>query len=335
MSRFRTACLALAVVLAPALPLSAQIPDFSSLMNSVSTLADKAGEALPSASSMGLDWSDAWIGSLVGIPPHFGLGLSTGFTTIPTDALQPLFNAMGNALPSYATALGGVPLPMYTVNARIGGFLLPFDVGLKLGYMPTMTVSNLGLNYLMAGGDIRYALLQDGITPGLSLGFGVNYIQANLSYAFSSPSFTVSGTSYTGTGNSVLQIANPTASLGLQSLSYELKAEVSKNLLIVTPYAGAAVSLSSINVNAAFNGTLEDSSGAVLTPTEINQLSALSGVNFSSNGITQGLSKTGIYGFRLWGGTSINIVLFKIDLKAFYTLPSGNLGAELGARFQM
>ncbi|NNM55374.1 MAG: hypothetical protein HKM05_11740 [Spirochaetales bacterium] len=331
MRRLRSLAVLTAVLLAGNSTLSAALPDFSTLTGSISTLADKAGAALPSASALGLDWSDSWIGSLVGVPPHFGLGLSAGFTTIPTGSLQPIFDAMGQQLPSYATALGGVPLPMYTINGRIGGFLLPFDIGLKLGYMPTLTVSNMGVDYLLAGADLRYALLQDGITPGLSVGFGVNYIQADVSYTFPNQTFNVPGFT-TGTGD--VTLTAPTASLGLKDLSYELKAEISKNLLIVTPYAGAAIDLSEMRAEAAFNGTITSSAGS-LTPSDISQLNSLTGANFTNNGVSYTALSNNIWGARIYGGFSFNIVFFKIDVKALYSFPSGNLGADVGARFQM
>ncbi len=331
MRRLRSIALLATVLLAGNAAVYAALPDFSTLTGSISTLADKAGAALPSASALGLDWSDSWIGSLVGVPPHFGLGADAGFTTIPTGSLQPLFDAMGVSLPAYATAMGGLPLPVYTINGRIGGFLLPFDIGLKLGYMPTLTVSNLGVNYLLAGADLRYALLQDGITPGLSVGFGVNYIQANVSYTFPNQTLYVNGFT---TGNGDVTLASPTVSLGLKDLTYELKGEISKNLLIVTPYAGAALDLSEMQADAGFNGTITSSAGS-LTPGDITQLNSLTGANFSQNGITYTANSNNIWGARLYGGFSFNIVFFKIDLKAIYTFPSGNLGADLGARFQM
>ena len=329
MRRLRSIALLATVLLAGNVAVYAALPDFSTLTGSISTLADKAGAALPSASALGLDWSDSWIGSLVGVPPHFGLGADAGFTTIPTGSLQPLFDAMGVSLPAYATAMGGLPLPVYTINGRIGGFLLPFDIGLKLGYMPTLTVSNLGVNYFLAGADLRYALLQDGITPGLSVGFGVNYIQANVSYTFPNQSLYVSSLS------STVAMNNPTATLGLKDLTYELKAEVSKNLLVVTPYAGAALDLSEMEADAGFNGTIDYNGSPLTNSTDIANLNKATGANFSQNGITYTANSNNIWGARLYGGFSFNIVFFKIDLKAIYTFPSGNLGADLGARFQM
>ncbi len=337
MRRLRSLAVLTAVLLAGNSTLSAASFDFSTLTGSISTLADKAGAALPSASALGLDWSDSWIGSLVGVPPHFGLGLSAGFTTIPTGSLQPIFDAMGQQLPTYATTLGGVPLPMYTINGRVGGFLLPFDIGFKLGYMPTLTVSNMGVDYLLAGADLRYALLQDGITPGLSVGFGVNYIQADVSYTFPDRSFNVPNFT-SSNGATGVTLKSPTASLGLKDLTYELKAEISKNLLIVTPYAGAALDLSEMRAEAGFNGTILGTDGtttSTLTPGDLASLNSLTGANFTSNGVSYTALSNNIWGARIYGGFSFNIVFFKIDVKALYSFPSGNLGADIGARFQM
>src|SRR6185369_3073424 len=88
---------------------------------------------------------------------HFGVGLAAGATTLPKNAINPLLVALGEK------PLDGLAIPFAVVNARIGGFFLPFDIGLKVGFLPdslasaapgyTFTYQNFGL-------DFRYNLVK-------------------------------------------------------------------------------------------------------------------------------------------------------------------------------
>ena len=44
-----------------------------------------------------------------------------------------------NDVPSELSDLGGIPIPATAVEARIGGFILPFDIGIKAGYIPEVS----------------------------------------------------------------------------------------------------------------------------------------------------------------------------------------------------
>lgn len=138
----------------------AQTFSFSQFQTAFQDFASGVASALPLDSSVGLNWSDAYIGQF----PHFGLGATVGAATIPFSVVNKTITELGGTIPSNLGFLStyGVPLPAYSIDLRIGGFVLPFDIGLKFGYLPSNVFSgNFSADYLLWGGDFRYMLLKD------------------------------------------------------------------------------------------------------------------------------------------------------------------------------
>ncbi len=179
--------------------------NYSDFQSGFNEFAQDLANGTPFATSTGLGWSQAYIGQF----PHFGLGITAGVTTISGGAMQTLADAMGVTLPSdfsYASKYG-LPLPGYTIDARIGGFVLPFDIGFKLGYIPPGTFPKVDVNYILFGLDVRYGLLKDeGWTPALSVGLGYNHMKASVNV----PGFL-------GSNVTIAQVSNGTNSYNLQS----------------------------------------------------------------------------------------------------------------------
>jgi hypothetical protein len=90
--------------------------------------ATAASGTLASAATSGLNWSPAYIGQF----PHFGVGVTLGATGMPWTTAKPVFDMLGVAIPTELSFSGeeAIGLPALTVDARIGGFGIPFDVGL-------------------------------------------------------------------------------------------------------------------------------------------------------------------------------------------------------------
>jgi hypothetical protein len=112
---------------------SAQLKD---LQNGVVDFSEKMAKSLPFNSSLGLNWSDAYIGKIFpSVPPHFGIGGSFGFTTMDLPALKTLAGQLGYGMPFTTDRLF---FPVYTLEGRLGGFFLPFDIGVKFGTLPSV-----------------------------------------------------------------------------------------------------------------------------------------------------------------------------------------------------
>jgi hypothetical protein len=118
---------------------------FKDLQNAADNVIDDLAASVPFNSAIGLNWSDAYIGSF----PHFGVGASLGATTIDFNAVSGLMSMFGVPLKIEGFFEGiGFPLPAYTVEARIGGIIIPVDIGVKFGVLnPDFAqVSGLGLD---------------------------------------------------------------------------------------------------------------------------------------------------------------------------------------------
>lgn len=309
---FALALGALTLAFAPAL--SAQT-DINALKNGLNTFVDDSTGSLPFAASAGLDWSDAYIGSIVGVPPHFGIGVSAGATTLPKKAVEPLLSALGGSLNS------DLPLPSLGVNARIGGFLLPFDVGLKVGVLPGLKISDYTIDYTNLGFDVRYAVFQgEPLLPDVSVGGGVDYFATKVKAKYGS------NLSYTAGGHT-LTVGAPEATLDLSALVFEAKAQVSKSFVIVTPYLGLSALVGSSTAKAGVSSNVDYSDGGQAYWAQY--LPGLSATGFSND------KSVANFGLKVYGGTSINLVVFKLDVQGLYSFLDQSYGGTLGARFQL
>ena len=219
-------------LLAMTFSVSAQFSDVDQIKSGFQTFADETANALPLAASMGLNWNDAYSGEF----PHFGVGLTLGAVFLPTEAFEEILTAAGESIPSELSSLG-IPLPVYTVDARLGLPKLPMDVGFKVGYLDPewLPAGEFKAGYTMIGGDVRWAFFKDkGIIPDLSVGFGYTYLSGTVSYPVPDQSFpTDAGT---------VALVDSDMSYNWNSSVFDLKAQVSKKLLILNLSAGAGYS---------------------------------------------------------------------------------------------
>ncbi|MCA1754371.1 MAG: hypothetical protein LC641_06680, partial [Spirochaeta sp.] len=214
--------------------------------------ADGMAGALPLNSAIGLNWSSAHIGQIMGVPPHFGLGLTMGATTLPYSALGSAVDDLGaddlDDIP-FAEFLG-LPLPGYTVDARIGGFILPFDVGLKIGGIPAGTsvpVPGLGsvdMDYLLLGGDVRYRVVEENaLLPTVSAGVGFNYLRGKIGVDGVIGDVEIASVEYQdpndGTQKTVdVFLTDPALEFEWSSRVLDFKVQASKDIFVLTPYLG-------------------------------------------------------------------------------------------------
>ncbi|MDR2841958.1 MAG: hypothetical protein LBV52_02015, partial [Spirochaetaceae bacterium] len=144
---------------------------------------DFAG-AMGFASSIGLSWSVPYMGQLVDMPPHWGLGLAVGTTTLKFDNLNRISEGIfGMRLNS--DIMGKQFLSYYALEGRIGGFQnMPFDIGVKWGWLPSIPLADsFSLESLEYGADIRFALSQDwGYFPGVFLGIELDRTSGGISH---------------------------------------------------------------------------------------------------------------------------------------------------------
>jgi hypothetical protein len=319
----------LGMTLLGAVPLFPQTRDFADLQKAAGEFSEALAKSLPFNAALGLNWADAYVGMFFpSAPPHFGAGVALGYTTMDFSAFDGLLNQFGLSVPD-AFDLGQMAIPAYVVEARIGGFVLPFDLGLKFGAFENFGGSSASVNYTLLGGELRYAIL-DGkknlLLPNLSVGAGVNYLSGSFAKNQSSLGFSVSP------GNT-LTLSDARVKLQWETLALDFKAQVSKSFLILTPYAGLGASHAWSSAGYAAEGTFAVSpdSGAIN-----NDLAGAGApeIDFSGKGFSTIIEETG-WSLRAFGGLSVNLALFRLDLTGLFNLLDGNYGVTLGARFQL
>lgn len=293
--------------------------DLGKLQKDMNAFSSKMAETLPFNSALGLNWADAYIGNF----PHFGVGLFGGASFMDERTVN---NLLGNFDVSLPSELDSMPLPAAGAEARLGGFVLPFDIGFKLGWLPTINFDdNIHFDYLMLGGDIRYAVMeQNVILPNITFGIGYNYIKGSVTSS-------MGGAETYQVGGKSITVADPDLSLNWSSHVIDLKLQVSKKILFITPSAGIGVgyswSESGYGVKAETSGDID----------EINSTLKAHGydpIDIDNNGFSSIIKNSG-WGVRLFAGLGFDIAVIKIDASAMYDFSSETWNAGLGIRLQL
>jgi len=315
------------------------IPSFAAFQSAIQSFASGTASALPLETSVGLNWSDAYIGQF----PHFGLGLTVGAATLPYSAIKGAISTFqGGGAPNIPSNLGflqnlGIPVPAYTIDLRIGGFVLPFDIGLKFSYISpnSLNISNFSADYLLLGGDVRYALVKDsGFAPGISVGIGYTYMRGNVSIPqVLNGNPTIQNVSFGGTTYAI-QFQNPSLNFFWNSNVIDLKVQLSKNLFIITPFIGLGASFGISNAGGGMQSAIL-LNGVAPTQTQLNQMNSALGTNYTTANQTFAVT-AGANGFatRVFGGFSFNLFILKIGLGAEYEFLSGSFAGMVNARIQ-
>lgn len=248
-------------------------------------------------------WPEAWIGNIFpSAPPHFGLGLSFGAAELPIDGLNKAlsqFNEVSGGA-SFPALSNDLAFPTFTVDARVGGVFLPFDIGMSFMRLPNMKFDNVTFDYLTIGGSLRYAILQDKIIiPAVSVGMGFMYNKGFVEVKVEDSAFVRSD---------------------FETTSIFFEAQVSKKILFLVPFLGfRGVMAQSTNSWAwEYNATFEGY--GTIGQVEKGTVNRGFGDRFHP---------------QLFGGIGFDIFMFHANLSASYDFVSSIWGANLGLRFQM
>jgi hypothetical protein len=325
--------LVLGMALCGAAPLFPQ--NLAKLQEAAGDFSKALAQSLPFNATLGLNWSDAYIGKFFpSLPPHFGVGVALGYTTMDFEAFNGLVKQFNLSVPG-GFDLGQMALPAYVTEARIGGFLLPFDVGLKFGAFENLGDSSAAVDYLLAGGELRYAVI-DGkeslVLPNVSVGVGLNYLSGSFTGSKSSLNFSLEPGILP---NDVLPLTDLVVGLQWETLALDFKAQISKSFLILTPYIGFGASHAWSQAGYTVEATIPGLSGT--QKSGINnalQDAGLEGIDFGGKGFSTIFEETG-WSFRTFGGLSVNLALFRLDLTGLFNFADSNYGVTLGGRFQL
>ena len=147
--------------------------------------------------------------------------------------------------------------------------------------------------------------------------------------------------SYSVPGGPTLNIAltDPSAEFFWEANVIDLKAQISKNLLLFTPYAGFGASLGFGRAGGGFEASLDGIDQADIdafnaAATALGQ-DAVVLPEFVDGGFYVSAPMADGWAFRVFGGTSINLVVVRLDLTGMYDFLGNNFGASVGLRVQL
>jgi hypothetical protein len=316
--------------------------------------SDDISGVLPFMATIGLDWADTYIGQLIDITPHWGIGATIGAATLKLDKLNVLLEHFG-----YEADDGFIDkqlLPAYTLNARIGGFrTAPFDIGIKWGWLPYAPIFKNDISYesLVYGLDFRWQIMRDwGLMPSVAIGFEVSRTSGGLR---SKSALTLA------TGNYEIRTSGD-ATIGpvWEAWVFDAKLQIAKNfweprftafggLRLGAALSRAGYQIAGSGSDVVMVGAGTDSSGNIYdVALEDWSESALKGFaveygSASGNDINFELTSKSITGwidsvtidFNLHGGIAFKIDdNLRIDMALMVDVIHVELGANIGFRYQ-
>jgi hypothetical protein len=294
--------------------------------------------ALSLNSNIGLSWSDAYIGQLLSVKPHFGIGVSGGLTSSNVNAFRGILGSIG--VSEGLVNEKSMMLPSLLVEARLGGIVLPFDLGFKFGKLDDISIDPLNSgsftrSFFIIGGDVRYALSKGGVFfPKISLGFAYTYLSGTFNTKIEGDkAFDIDSTHK-------LNMNSPEAALFWEMNSLDMKLQVSKTFFFITPYLGLGATFYwasagyKVDAPTALNGTPVNNS-TVQTINSLLRSNNINGISISPDGFSADeRMETGMV-TRAFGGFSLDFFVFRLDLNALCDFPALNYGASLGFRIQV
>ena len=296
---------------------------FQDVKKGMDNAADTFATTLPFYSTLGLNTPDAYIGQFTRVPPNITVGASAGAAFIPVSELEEFLDKLRVDVPSELDTFLGLPLPAAVLDARFGGFVYPFDFGVKVGYLPELDVAgtDVSFDYLLVGADIRTPLFRGrGPLPTISAGAGVNYVRGHLGFPIDDVTV-----EYEDGGTQEVTFDDAEFQADWSATVFDLKLQASSNLLILTPYAGLGASYALAETEFTLDSeTAEDFADAARE----------AGLKVDDTSVSSKSDETG-WSVRAFGGTSINMALLRLDLGLLYNFVGRNLGAAIGARIQL
>ena len=307
------------------------------LEKTMETFSKELALSLPFNSSMGLNWADANIGKF----PHFGMGLSLGFTTMEAGSFAQLLDYFAPAIPGWVMDFGGFPIPGYAAEARMGGFILPFDIGFKIGVLPIQpkggAINLKRLEYVLIGGDVRLQVLEENaLLPCISVGVGYNYMKGGMGMSAGEET----KMNYDPLDPAKLIVLSaPELDLDWDTHSLDFKAQISKSLLIITPYIGFGASNGWSKAGYRVGTTIEKDGGGTMTPAERDEImNAMKEFGLGDIKLDTGFGSSSVFSgwsFRLFGGFSINAPLVRFEFTGLYNFRDKKYGVSVGAHLQV
>jgi hypothetical protein len=275
---------------------------YTDTINGLNDFSDVLMDVIPNTQIQQNVWANAWIGHILP-KPNFGFGINTGISKLDLSPLAHVAKSLG--MRDYSDIPGSIVMPTVTADIRVGGFILPFDVGFTAMSIDANTVRPVGkamdptgFDLFMIGGDVRYAILEGGfLRPKLSVGLGAYYTK----------------------GNFGVEQDGSSAELDFSTTSIVLSTQASIKVLSFVPFVGARVMMSKSNVDWKVHANW----ASILSTSNSSIANALAWGILPSN-FSDGVSSNFGSHVRpvLYAGCSIDMLVVDFTLSASYDVIS-------------
>jgi hypothetical protein len=316
--------------------------DLATFQSGFQTFAVDMAATLSYNATVGNNWSDAYIGKL----PHFGVGLALGVTAVPADSLKGLFVSMGETLPAELEKFG-LPIPAAALSVKMGGIILPFDIGVKAMILPpeatsALSAQGIAADYKLFGGNVRVGLVKEGLLfPDVSFGAGYNRLSGSMSMPLDigPQTFNFDADPGPGVDPHSIEVQDPNLDMNWTTDSFDFTLQVSKKVLFFRPFAGIGYSLGKSTVNGGLVSTMTYD-GAPIGPVELQELKdnlVLAGIDvpdISAEGFLFGAENNDPV-LRVYGGLSLDLLILSLDLQGVIVPKTKSLGANAMIRVQL
>jgi hypothetical protein len=306
--------------------------------------AETVAGALPATAAVG-GWSSAYLGQW----PRFGVGITTGAAFLPYAQAAEALSALNVSLPGSLDWLQGwgLPLPALSLDARVGGFGFPFDLGLRFGIVPDTAGSlfgSLDASYLLVGADIRVPILkEEGLVPSLSIGAGYTFVSGRVSIggATGLGGYEVHLTDV-DPGLGMLVLTAPAAALLWRTHLIGLRVQLSKELGVFTPHVGLGAAYGFSQAGVGLESEVFYDTGGGPNPLSNADIAAITAAfdaagqsmpDLSADGLRLFSAGSGL-GAYAFGGVALHLRFVVFDLGGVYDLVNEGWGASLNLRAQ-
>lgn len=286
---------------------------YTTTVKGLNDFSDVLADVIPNSQIQQNVWANAWIGNILPVP-NFGFGINSGFTKLDLSPIVSVAEALG------MSDGDGIPntlvWPTITADFRVGGFLLPFDVGFTAMSLDSNMVKPIGkaidpanFDFFMVGGDVRYAILEGGILrPKLSVGLGAYYSK----------------------GNFGVEQDGSSAELDFETTSIVLSTQASIKLLCFVPFVGGRVMFSKSSVDWKVHANW-----ASILNSDSQELANAIKYGFLPSNFSDGVSTSFDEHVRpvLYGGFAIDMSVVDLTFSGSYDIrsqiPSGAVSLRL------
>lgn len=209
---------------------------FTVAENGLNDFCDDLADVIPNSQTQQNVYAEAWIGKI--FPGfHFGAGVNAGVSALDVSTLKDAALALG--VDDVKDINDTLVFPTITVDARLGGIILPFDIGVtamsidtsKIGAVDE-AIDPVAIDFFTLGADIRYAIFQGGfMRPKWSVGAGFYYTKGGVDVDDDSAK----------------------ASLDFKSTTFMVNTQASIKLLCLVPFIGGRALFSKTSVDWKVN----------------------------------------------------------------------------------